>query len=366
MGNDAIPWAKAEFWGHEREYVLDAISSTWISGGPYVTRLEDQFSGYLGGIDCLAVSNGTTALNLAYLGIGLRPGDEVIVPGFAFMAAANVAIHMGARPVFCEVDPQTWCMRAEDVEAKLSARTRAIVPVHTYGNVCDMDPILALGSMNGVTVIEDAAEAIGSRYKGKVAGSMAPVGTFSLHATKTITTGEGGLVCTRDASLTGPMKLYRSHGVANRRYWHDVAGHNFRLTNMQAALGCAQFEHIDIILDARRTMYRRYLAAMESLEGITLQCFAPDVDAAVWAIAIRLDASAFPQGRDRVMQQLGGAGIETRPGFYAASQMHHLYDSPTLPVCEAVAASVISLPSFPSITEQQIQIVVQSLRGLKR
>lgn len=366
MANDPIPWAKAEFWGREREYVQDAISSTWISGGPYVTRLESQFSGLLGGLDCLAVSNGTTALHLAYLGIGLRPGDEVIVPGFAFMAAANVAIHMGAQPVFCEVDPLTWCMRAEDVEAKLSARTRAIVPVHTYGNVCDMDPIVALGSANRVTVIEDAAESIGSRYRGRVSGSIAPVGTFSLHATKTITTGEGGLVCTRDLSLLEPMKLYRSHGVASRRYWHDVAGHNFRLTNMQAAMGCAQFEHLDTILQARKTMYRRYLAALEPLQGIRLQRFAPEVDAAVWAIAIRLDAAAFPQGRDRVMQQLGEAGIETRPGFYAASQMRHLYETQPLPVCEAVAASVISLPSFPSITEEQIQIVVDCLGGLRR
>ena len=365
MGTDLIPWAKAEFWGREREYVSDAISSTWISGGPYVTRLEDNFSRYLGGAECLAVSNGTTALHLAYLGIDVRPGDEIIVPGFAFMAAANVAIHMGARPVFVEIDPLTWCMRAEDVEAKLTKRTKAIVPVHTYGNVCDMDAIGAIAGANRVLVIEDAAESIGSRYKGKMSGSMGHLGTFSLHATKTVTTGEGGLVCTKDESRAERMKLFRSHGVASRRYWHDVAGHNFRLTNMQAALGCAQFEHIDKIIETRKLMHRRYVAALSLLQGITLQHFAPEVDAAVWAIAIKLDVSAFPQGRDRVMQELGATGIETRPGFYAASQMRHLYESSNLPVCEAVAASVISLPSFPSITDEQIQIVVKALRGLK-
>jgi perosamine synthetase len=365
MGTDAIPWAKAEFWGREREYVSDAISSTWISGGPYVTRLESQFSEYLGGLECLAVSNGTTALHLTYLGIDIRAGDEIIVPGFAFMAAANVALHVGARPIFVEVDPLTWCMRPEDIEAKLSKRTKAIVPVHTYGNVCDMDAIGAIAAANHLPVIEDAAEAIGSRYKEKVAGSIGFINTFSLHATKTITTGEGGLVSTSDDSVTERMKLFRSHGVASRRYWHDVAGHNFRLTNMQAALGCAQFEHIDTIIQSRKLMYQRYVAALSTVQGITLQHFAPEVDPAVWAIALRLDASAFPQGRDRVMQQLGELGIETRPGFYSASQMRHLYDASDLPVCDAVAASVISLPSFPSITEEQIQFVVKSLRGLK-
>jgi perosamine synthetase len=228
-----------------------------------------------------------------------------------------------------------------------------------------MDSIGAMAAVNRVLVIEDAAESIGSRYKGKMSGSIGHLGSFSLHATKTITTGEGGLVCTTDELQAERMKLFRSHGVSNRRYWHDVAGHNFRLTNMQAALGCAQFEHIDRIIEARKLMYRRYVGALNSLQGIALQYFAPEVDAAVWAIALRLDTSAFPQGRDRVMQELGEMGIETRPGFYAASQMPHLYESPSLPVCEAVAASVISLPSFPSITEEQIQIVVQALRGLK-
>ena len=193
----------------------------------------------------------------------------------------------------------------------MSKRTKAIVPVHTYGNVCDMDSIGALATEDRVLVIEDAAEAIGSRYKGKIAGTFGHLGTFSLHATKTITTGEGGLVCTTDESQAGRMKLFRSHGVASRRYWHEVAGHNFRLTNMQAALGCAQFEHIDTIISSRKVMYERYVVALNTLQGITLQRFAPEVDAAVWAIAIRLDAAAFPQGRDRVIQQLGALGIET-------------------------------------------------------
>jgi len=366
MTTDSIPWAKAEFWGREREYVNDAISSTWISGGPYVTRLEEHFSRYLGGIGCLAVSNGTTALHLACLGMDIRPGDEIIVPGFGFMAAANVAMHMGARPVFADVDPLTWCMRADDVEAKVTKRTKAIVPVHTYGNVCDLDSIGAVAIANRVLVIEDTAEAIGSRYKGKIAGSMGTLNTFSLHATKTITTGEGGLVSTPDEALAERMKLFRSHGVAGRRYWHDVRGHNFRLTNMQAAMGCAQFEHIERIIESRKLMYQRYVAALENLQGITLQHFAPEVEPTVWAIALRLDASAFPQGRDRVMLELSAMGIETRPGFYSASQMRHLYDAPDLPVSEGIAASAISLPSFPSITHEQIEIVAGALRGLKR
>lgn len=361
-----IPWAKPDYWGNERQYVDEAMASTWISGGPFVERIEQHFAQLSGGLRALAVSNGTTAIHLAYLALGIKPGDEIVVPGFGFLAAANVALHMSARPILCEVAPQTWCMRAQDIEPCLTANTRAIVVVHTYGNVCDMEPILALANACSIPVIEDAAEAFPSRYKGQLAGSLGTIGTYSFQATKTITTGEGGMVVTRDEALYERMALYRSHGLRRKKhYWHEVPGLNFRLTNMQAALGCAQLEQLDRIVAERHRVYSIYRDCLARIPGITLQAFPADVAPVVWAIAVRLAPSAFPQGRDTLMAQMLDAGIELRPGFYSPAQLEY-FDCPPLPVCDSLAASIVSLPSFPTLTNDQIHYICDRLAGLGR
>ena len=366
MSAQIIPWAKPDFWGKERQYVVEALDSTWISGGPFVDQLEQSFSALSGGARALAVSNGTTAIHLAYLAIGIQAGDEIVVPGFGFLAAANVALHMAARPVFCEVDPRTWCMRAEDVAPVLTARTRAIVVVHTYGNVCDMAPILALANQRGIPVIEDAAEAFPSRYRGQLAGTLGTIGTFSFQATKTITTGEGGMVVTRDDTLCECMMLYRSHGLRRKKhYWHEVPGLNCRLTNMQAALGCAQIEKLDRIVAERLRVYAAYSSRLARMPGVTLQVFRPEVEPVVWAIAVQLDPAVFPQGRDSVLQQMLEAGIETRPGFYSPGQLEY-FDCPPLAACDALAASVVSLPSYPTLTEPEIERICTQLAKLGR
>lgn len=359
-----IPWAEPCYWGNEERYVTEALRSSWISGGPYVQRLEAELGRYCRSPYAVAVSNGTTALHAAYLALNVRPSDEIIVPAFAFMAAANVALHMGARPVFADVDPDTWCVTAETIVRCITPRTRGIVAVHTYGNVCDMDPILALAEQRGAWVLEDAAEALGSTYLGRAAGAIAPIGTYSFHATKTITTGEGGAIVTRDAALAERMQLYRSHGVKARRYWHDVAGHNFRLTNLQAAIGCAQFESIESIVRERRRVHRSYLRALAAVPGAAAQHMTPGVDPLVWAIALRLDEAVYPQGRDRVMAQMAEHSIETRPGFHAASEMTHLYHAPSTPVASALARQVISLPSSPTVSDEEIAHVTGRLAQL--
>lgn len=361
-----IPWARPVFWGDEQRRVIEALDSTWISGGPFVDQLEQRFSALSGGAHALAVSNGTTAIHLAYLALGIRPDDEIVVPGFGFLAAANVALHMSARPVFCEVDPQTWCMRAEDIAPVLTAKTRAIIVVHTYGNVCDMGPILALANDRGIPVIEDAAEAFPSRYRGQLAGALGTIGTYSFQATKTITTGEGGMVVTRDDALYERMALYRSHGLRRRKhYWHEVPGLNFRLTNMQAALGCAQMEKLSTIVAERHRVYTAYRDRLAGMPGVTLQTFRPDVEAVVWAIAVRLDPAAFPQGRDAVLTQMLEAGIELRPGFYSPGQLEY-FDAPPLETCDALAASVVSLPSYPTLTGPEIGRICAQLAKLGR
>lgn len=362
----SIPWAKAEFWGKEREYVVEALESSWISGGPFVNRLESEFARYNEVPYAVATSNGTTALHLAYLALGISPGDEIIVPGYAFMAAANVALHMQAVPVFAEVDPRTWCLTARAAEQKLTARTKAIVPVHTYGNMCNMDDIAELARSRRIAVIEDAAEALGSRSRGRWAGSVGLLGAFSMHATKTITTGEGGMVVTGDAELLRRMLLYRSHGMSHTRYWHDVAGYNFRLTNMQAALGCAQLEQIEWISQQRKRVFGTYERYLSDVPGVLMQSFSREVDAVPWVVGVKLDAEAFTLGRDQIIDKMGQAGIETRPGFYTPGQMHHLYSCAELPICDDVSRAVIVLPSFVSLTEEQIAFVCSILKEMRR
>ncbi len=360
-----IPWAKPVFWGNEADAVRKAVESTWISGGPCVERFEEMFADYCSVLHALTASNGTTAIHLAFLGLGLEPGDEIVVPGFGFLAAANMALLMGVKPLFADVDPDTWCVRAADFERCLTARTRALVPVHTYGNVCDMDAIVDLGRARGVAVVEDAAEAFTSRYRTRLAGTMGTVGTFSFQATKHITTGEGGMVVTHDAGLRDRMALYRSHGMLRQRYyWHELPGHNFRLTNFQAALGCAQMEHLDRIIAGRRRVHETYKANLGRLAGVALQQFTADVEPVLWAMAVLLDPRAFPQGRDAVMAQMKEAGVETRPGFYAPSAMS-FYDCPPLSVCERLSQQIISLPTFPTLRDDEIERVCGALVRLK-
>lgn len=359
-----IPYAEPKFWGEEESYALEALRSTWISGGPYVERFEADLAAFSGSPHVLATSNGTTAIQGAYLGIGIEAGDEIVVPGFTFMAAANVAIHMGARPVFADVDPATWLMTADTVERVLTPRAKAIVAVHTYGNVCDMQPILDLAAARGIAVVEDAAEALGSRYRGMQAGTIAEVGTYSFHATKVITTGEGGAILTRDAAIRDRIALYRSHGFKTRRYYHDVPGHNFRLTNLQAAIGCGQVEQLPTIIAERARVYRTYLEALSGVNGLKLQEMTPDAEPVVWAVAVELDPEAFPQGRDAVMAQLAEKGIETRPGFHASCEMPDIYGAHEVPAAARIARQAISLPSSPSVSDEEIRHIVASLAGL--
>lgn len=360
--NDNIPWAKPHFWGEEEALIVEALRSTWVSGGPFVDRLEEEMAAILESGHVFAVANGTAAIHLAYLALALEPEDEVVVPAFGFLAAANIALLMGLRPVFADVDPETWCVTAATIAECLSPRTRAVVPVHTYGNVCDLDPIVEMAGAAGVSVVEDNAEALFSTYRGRQAGSLGRLGTFSFQATKTITTGEGGLVATGDESLVERLALYRSHGMAGkRRYWHHVPGHNFRLTNLQAALGCAQLAHRDEIVASRRTMHQRYSERLAGVEGVHLQRPSEGVEMVLWAFAVGLDPDIASVRRDDVMSRMEADGIETRPGFYPPSAMGLYGEVRATPAAERVSATVVSLPSFPSLSEAEIDRVCASL-----
>jgi perosamine synthetase len=359
----SIPWAKPRFSDLARAYLAQAIDSTWVSHGPFVERFEAQFNRLVGSPFGFTTSNGTTALYLAFLALGLGPGDEVIVPGFTFVAPGNMAIAVGATPVFADIDPDTWQLDPASVEACITPRTRAIVAVHLYGDVCDMDALQRLARDRGLLLVEDVAEACLSRHRGRYAGTFGDVGCFSFQATKTISMGEGGYVTTADPALHERMRRIRDHGMQpGRRYWHDVVGHNFRLTNLQAALGVAQLEELDGILADRRRVDRVYRARLAGARGVRFQTFRPEVDPIVWAFAIRLDPAVFGE-RDDVMAALAEAGIETRPGFYpfGALPPYQRYVRGPLPTCEQVAREVISLPTFASLTDDELARVAGAL-----
>ena len=364
MKVEKIPWAKPTLFGNEKEYVSDALNSTWISGGKYVNRLEESIAKYCGAKFGVAVSSGTAALHLSLLALGIGPGDEVIVPGFTFVAPANMVVGVGGTSVYADINPRTWCIDVKSIKSCISSKTKAIIPVHLYGNVCRMEEIIGLARSKNLFVIEDTAEAAFSKYKGKYAGTFADVGCYSFHATKNITTGEGGMVLTDDKKLYEKMQIIRDHGMRkDKRYWHDIIGFNFRLTNFQAALGCAQLEKVNIILKERRRVYKTYSRELNSIPGVEMQHFPYEVQPVVWTVAIRIDPPHFKGNRDWIIRKLLEAKIETRPGFYALSLMPP-YNSPPLPVSIKVSKTIITLPTYPSLTEEEIIYICGQLKKL--
>jgi perosamine synthetase len=269
-------------------------------------------------------------------------------------------------PKFADVDSKTWCVTAEEINKRITKKTKAIVAIHTYGNVCDMNEIMGLGQQFNIPIIEDCAESLFSKFNGRYCGTFGNANSFSFQATKTITTGEGGLVVTDNQDLYNKMSLYRSHGLIERgKYWHEIPGHNFRLTNLQAALGVAQFEVKDLIIKSREQMYHNYLKFLHNIDGITLQKFNDNVDPVVWAIAIKINANCFGRTRDQISNELQCRGIETRPGFVASSQLK-IYSQHHLQNCEELSNNILSLPSSPTLTEDEIQFVCDELLALKK
>lgn len=360
-----IQWFKPSFWGKEEQYVTQALKSTWISDGEYIAQFEKKFEKLLAANHVITVNNGTSALHLALLALNIGPQDEVIVPGYTFAAPINMTLMVGAVPVYVDVDPNTWCINETKIEAAITERTKAIIPVHIYGNVCNMPCIMDIAQRYKLAVIEDTAEAVFSKWNHQAAGTFGDIGCFSFQATKTLTMGEGGALSVSNNELAEKARLIRSHGMSGKkRYWHYEIGHNFRLTNYQAALGCSQFEFLDTIILNKKRVEAAYRLRLDHLPELKFQEFSSAVDPVVWAVAVQLNKEYFDDAK-AVREDLFAAGIETRSGFFTFHNMP-LYKGPYLPVSQNLSETIISLPSYALITDDEIDFVCKTILKLVR
>jgi perosamine synthetase len=369
----SIPVSRPDLSGNEEEYVVDAIRSSWISSlGPYVGRFEAEFAHICGTRAAIAVSNGTTALHLALAALNVRPGDEVIVPSLTFVATANAVRYVGAEPVFVDVEPETWCIDPEGIEAAITPRTKGIIAVHLYGHPADMDEINRVAAANGLWVIEDAAEAPAAAYKGRPVGSLATLATFSFYGNKIFTSGEGGALTLDDEGLERRARALCDHGMeTGRRYYHTITGFNFRLSNVACAMLCAQLERQKQILKRRREIYSLYDDLLGNVCGINFQPVAEWAVIAPWLYSITINPAAFGRSRDEVMDKLQKEGIDSRPFFIPLHRLPPFREEARargtyLPCTDDVSAHGISLPTYTSMTDDEVERVSSSIRRLIR
>jgi perosamine synthetase len=359
-----IPIAAPALVGREKEYVLDCIESTWISSsGAYIERFERAFAEFCGARHALTCTNGTVALHLSLLALGVGPGDEVIVPTLTYVATANAVRYCGATPVFVDSEPDTWNIDSGTADAAVTDRTKAIIVVHLYGHPADMDPLLELARRHGIAVVEDAAEAHGAKYKGRMVGAIGDVATFSFYGNKIVTTGEGGMVVTDDDDIAAMVRLLKGQGQdPARRYWFPTVGYNYRMTNIAAAIGLAQMEKIDWHLQRRREIAHWYRQALSDVTELTLSPELEWAENAYWMNCAVLDGASAPP-RDTVMQALEERGVETRPFFYPSHTLPPYEGSPggPFPVAESLAARGLNLPSSALLTQDDVEYVATAL-----
>lgn len=360
-----LPIAQPQLDGNELDYLLEAFLSTWISStGKYVERFEQDFSAFCNVSHGVATSNGTTALHLALTVLGIGKGDEVIVPDITFAATINAVLYTGATPVIVDIEPDSWCIDPAEIEKAITKRTRAIIPVHIYGQPCDMGRIMEIAREHNLYVVEDCAEAHGAMYRGKKVGEFGEIGCFSFFGNKVITTGEGGMCVTNDAELDRKMRLYRDHGMSRqRRYYHDVVGYNYRMTNLQAAIGVAQLERIDETLKWRAKLEETYRDRLSGMPGIKLQRNdLPERKKITWMVTALVDDA---EKRKACMQAMSDADIDVRPFFVPLSQMD-IYKKFVFSAKNSVAVSAcaFNLPTSHIVGDAEVNRVVNAIKPI--
>jgi perosamine synthetase len=357
-----IAVAEPDISEREIAYVTDAVRRGEVSStGPYVERFERAFAEFCEVPHAISCMNGTVALHLALIGLGIGPGDEVIVPALTYVAAANAVLHAGATVVLADVHPDHWGLDPEAVAARITPRTKAIIAVHLYGHPADMDPLNEIAARHGIAVIEDAAEAQGARYRGRRVGGIGNVGTFSFFGNKIMTTGEGGMVTTSDARVAERVRLFKNQGNdPTRRYWHIVVGYNYRLTNLQAALGLAQVERAEELLKAKREIAAAYRAGLSGIPG-TMQPQMPWAESVHWMNCLMLDAKSRVDAR-QLQDELAKRHIETRPFFQPVSKLPMYPGNGTFPVSERLSKNGLNLPSGPRLALDKVEAVIAAIR----
>ncbi|MDX2275824.1 MAG: DegT/DnrJ/EryC1/StrS family aminotransferase [Hyphomonadaceae bacterium] len=348
------PVAEPDLTHREFRLLMDAFLSTWISSqGSELREFERRFAARMGHSEGVATSNGTVSLHLAMTALGIGPGDEVIVPDFTFAASANTVVHCGATPVLVDVDPETWCLAPETFEAAITPRTKAVMPVHVFGRVAPMAEIAKIAKARGIYVIEDCAEAHGAAYDGKPVGAWSDVASFSFFANKIITTGEGGMCITSDPALAARMRMLRDHGMRpERRYWHEEIGFNYRMTNLQAAIGLAQLDRLGDFLDNRAALEGAYRTAFAGIPGVK---FPPPMQAPASPVTWFVCATVPADKRDALIAACKADNIDLRPFFNSLSAMP-AYEpwAQACPVSRSIAASGINLPTSHKIDQALI------------
>lgn len=359
-----ISVAQPKLAGNERKYVLDCLDTNWISSaGKYIAAFEESFAAFCGVKHAIATNNGTTALHLALVGLDLQPGDEVIIPTVTYIATANAVKYCGATPVLVDVCPDTMNIDPQTIESKITAKTKGIIPVHLYGHPAQMDVVNDIARKHNLWVVEDAAEAHGAEVKGSKVGSLGTCATFSFFGNKIITTGEGGMITTNDDELAAKLRLFRGQGMdPKRRYWFPVIGYNYRMTNIQAAIGLAQMETIETSLTDREQIASWYNEALADLKDkIVLPSEASWAKQVFWMYNIFL-ADGDEHKRDAVMLKLDALGIETRPVFYPMHILPPYKEDNVYPIADLWSGRGINLPTHQDLTKEDIIRIAASLR----
>jgi perosamine synthetase len=366
MNDPWVPVAEPLIGEREVDLVLECVRSGWVSSlGKYIPQFEEAFSRFCGACYGVATSNGTTALHLALVTLDIGPGDEVLVPDLTFVATANAVTYTGARPVFVDVDPLTWTIDPRALEARITPATRAVIPVHLYGHPADMEPIMEIARRRHLWVVEDAAEAHGARYRGRRVGALGDISCFSFYGNKVITTGEGGMILTDNAEWAQRAASLRDHGMSpNRRYWHAVIGYNYRMTNLQAALGVAQMERIDWFIARKRAQALAYNRLLAGVPGIGLPPEAEWAYNIYWMYSILVDAAQFGCDTEALGEKLRQHGIDTRPFFVPLHQLPPYARAESYPVSDRLAKRGLNLPSAPNLDEATIARICHTIRSI--
>lgn len=368
-----IPVSGPSITQKEIDLVTEAVTNAWYDqANVYHERFEQAFAAYVGTRHAVALPSCTSALHLALLALGVGPGDEVIVPDATWIASVAPVHYVGATPVFADIDPVTWCMTAETFEACLTPRTRAVIPVDLYGGMAELDAIRDGAARRGIGVVEDAAEAIGSELKGRKAGAWGDVGAFSFHGSKTLTTGEGGMLVTDREDLYRRVLFLRDHGrkPGDKQFWNTEVAYKYKMSSMQAALGLAQLGRIDELVAGKRQIFAWYREGLADVAGLTLNAEPPDTLNTYWMVTVVLRPE-WGLAKDALMAGLAERGIDSRPFFHPLSSMPAFAETPEAAAARArnhasyaISPYGLNLPSGLNLTREQVLEVCQALRDL--